>query len=1339
MNEFRNFFDPTATGDYVKTRKDIVNELKLSGLKPKITITDDSSFIDLYYKNNAKIIGKNEPVQIIKRDFKVEEPWWGEDIYEAIKEKLDIESRYIVTIILDTNESDYGKLKDGKLKNNIKYFNEHFLKNNVFDAKDLKKLKNMIIKLDEQDAEDDIENVYGNRLSRIKLILDKIKYPEFFILNHDIKNRKNKEKFTNWGNHDISLQYLPRNPIVFLAQEIYNYLVINIYESAKYLGYGKISVIVNTVNIMLYGPCNQVYIDNGYVTIANNDYGSRTIAVLRNPCIENLDIKDVTLSQFINYNAEALQKIRNFITKYEEYAKKDNEDMIISLKIILREWVQPTGSGKSGHELALFYKNSIVDPFIDNGYLCGHACLVMALMYINNPGNVKNLKDSKKSTLTNLAIKYSNTLGIKRPLTYTDFDLFVEKCRNGEFGIIDNLPNPNIVITIMTSMNDDQPYRTEFKNPENINYVTHWIYILHFNNHYQYIVDIENFAKPARSRKTWCHWCCKLYTAKEMRRHPCCLKCGNCNKIFMTLDERESHIVKCDERCNTCHFRYQHIGCKENHVCGYHQCLKCDTIYNPKLQHICNHKHCVHCDIQYPKENHHRCYIKKVKAKKDYKSIWCYDIESLSNMVSPGVYHNNPALMVTMSLDTRYCLVFESLKLFIKWVNTGEIGTSNRIKLQTFGVVRIFSDWNDIEYSPKLRSNIDLKPKLLIAHNGASYDTYLAIKEIKADTVQEIKNIVLDGQKIISMTFSGCKFIDSRKHISSSLPTMAKTFSLKSHKGYFPYRFFNTANKNYIGPIPSQEYFNTSSYSSDKEFMEWYNEYTSGGKVYDIWEECIKYCTQDVLLLVECMEKYKTFGIEMTNLNPLNYLTISSYSQAIYRYGHYLQEGDNENNPIGILTRTEYEFSRKAFFGGRTDARCLHVKSRKNGVLGILAFDVNGLYSTVQTYDPLPYGDTWWGGPINGANKCKQFIKNLHKENKCAIIECNITCPKDLYQPVLPEKIDGKLTFHLNITSGSWTSYELEVAISKGYVVKNIINSLCSKTCTKLFATYMNKFISLKEKYGKDSPDRNDGLCALAKMFSSGLWGKFGQRDINTFTKFFSGKKLDEWHRLIGQYNNDKIADINVHEVNNDYIYATITPTEDENLNLKTTNVMLAAFITSHARLRLFVVLDKYGARIAYHDTDSVYIIFSSEEEMNSILKDMDIGSKLGQWKNETITRIDGVDYLNPIIELIALGPKTYAKKSMLGDECVKSKGFNDKSFTFSAYKQLVKIFIKNGFTNTTKLTSTQLHFRRGCGSGKDSIYTYDNYVKNLIVSLQKFYIQSPMITLPFGHKDIPI
>jgi hypothetical protein len=313
------------------------------------------------------------------------------------------------------------------------------------------------------------------------------------------------------------------------------------------------------------------------------------------------------------------------------------------------------------------------------------------------------------------------------------------------------------------------------------------------------------------------------------------------------------------------------------------------------------------------------------------------------------------------------------------------------------------------------------------------------------------------------------------------------------------------------------------------------------------------------------------------------------------------------------------------------------------------------------------------------------------------------------------------------------------MAISKGYTINSIAGSLCFKTCNNLFTTYMDKFISLKDKHSKDSIHRNDGLNSIGKMCSSGLWGKFGQKDIITFTEFFNANKIDDWQRLIGQFNNDEISDINIHEINNDYIYATITPNSKENLNLKTTNVALAAFITSRARLRLYALLDKYGPRAAYCDTDSIYIMFSSLEEQEEILNGNDIGTKLGQWKNECLVKIDGVDYLDPIIEFIGLGPKTYAKKSMLGNECVKSKGFNDKSFTFAMYKDLVKTYIKNNFKNTTKLTSTQLHFRRGSGIGKDSIYTYDNYVKNLVVSLLKFYIKSPLITLPFGHMDIPI
>jgi hypothetical protein len=1375
MEEYRVFIDPTEFGAKKPDRRELIKSLKKQNLKPDIEIKKDRSFINKYNNpDRAKIIKikDNNPdkkkiintkissVYLIYYKFKKDKPWFAEDVYESLKdsiESLNLE-RCNVSMYLNMDEKDYGKL-EGKLKNNIMYFNKNSYNNTdsiVKHGSDIICLKKFLIDLDDADAADDIEVLYGNRLSRVIVIVDKIEKPEFLILDHGYKTRIKKSKITNWGNHDISIQYLARNPVTFMIDLIYTNIVKKIYVSLTLFGNGKISVIANLTNIVLYGPHNMIYIESGGTGLVNSDYANRTIAVLkktrRNEELrkdeekdeendeENKKIKEIknnfTENEFIEFNKEELEKLKKYITQYDVYLKKDHAD-VSSLKLILREWIVPSGSGKTGHELALYYVNSIVDPFIEKGNLCGHACLAMALTYINNPDNVKNLKNSKRSDLTNLALKYANILNISTPLTYSDFDIFVEKCKNGEFGLIDGLINPNIVVTIMTSMDDEQPYRTMFKNKENINYVTHWIYILHFKEHYQYIVNIENFVKTSKTRTKWCHWCCKLYEKKLMRNHACCLKCGNCKHIFQSLDEREIHIVKCDERCSICKFRYKYIGCKTHHKCGYHQCLKCDTIYDPKKMHYCDKKYCLHCDVYYPELDKHRCYIKKVKVKKNYNSIWCYDIEAYSNMVSKGVYHNEAALIVTIELDTNFCLIFNSLKLFIKWVNTGEIGTSNRIKLQTFEIVRIFDDWNDIEYSPKLRDTVNLKPKLMIAHNGAAYDTYIILKEIKSETVQEIKNVILDGQKIISLTFSGCKFIDSRKHMSMRLDSMAKTFSLSSSKGYFPYRFFNTTNKNYIGPIPDLEYFNKdSSSSSDKEFMKWYNSYSN--KDYNIWEECIKYCVQDTSLLVECMEKYRDFGIELTGLNPLNYLTISSYSQNIYRHNHYLKEGVNENNPIAILTRSEYDFCRNAFFGGRTDARVLHVKSLK-GMLGIFSLDVNGLYPTVMTYDLLPYGDPWNGVPCKGISNCHLFIKNLHLDGNCAIIKCNITCPKNLYHPVLPEKLDGKLTFHLNITSGTWPSCELEMAISKGYTINSIVGSLCFKTCNNLFTTYMDKFISLKEKHSKDSIHRNDGLNSIGKMCSSGLWGKFGQRDHNKFTKFFNANKIDDWHRLIGQFNNDKIADINVHELNNNYIYATITTNLEENLNLKTTNIALAAFITSRARLRLFALLDKYGPRAAYCDTDSIYIMFSSLEEQEEILNGNDIGPKLGQWKNECIVKIDGVDYLDPIIEFIGLGPKTYAKKSMLGNECVKSKGFNDKSFTFAMYKDLAKTYIKNNFKNTTKLTSTQLHFRRGSGIAKDSIYTYDNYVKNLVVSLLKFYIKSPLITLPFGHMDIPI
>ena len=60
------------------------------------------------------------------------------------------------------------------------------------------------------------------------------------------------------------------------------------------------------------------------------------------------------------------------------------------------------------------------------------------------------------------------------------------------------------------------------------------------------------------------------------------------------------------------------------------------------------------------------------------------------------------------------------------------------------------------------------------------------------------------------------------------------------------------------------------------------------------------------------------------------------------------------------------------------------------------------------------------------------------------------------------------------------------------------------------------------------------------------------------------------------------------------------------------TNVVIAAFCTSWARLKLWSVMNKLGSNVLYHDTDS--IIFSVKDENDYIPP---LGNYLGQLTNE--------------------------------------------------------------------------------------------------------------------------
>ena len=109
---------------------------------------------------------------------------------------------------------------------------------------------------------------------------------------------------------------------------------------------------------------------------------------------------------------------------------------------------------------------------------------------------------------------------------------------------------------------------------------------------------------------------------------------------------------------------------------------------------------------------------------------------------------------------------------------------------------------------------------------------------------------------------------------------------------------------------------------------------------------------------------------------------------------------------------------------------------------------------------------------------------------------------------------------------------------------------------------------------------------------------------------------------------------VNVTDANfiNDEIIEVHYENTDEFIEAKgKTNVVIAAFTTAHARLKLYSVLDQLDRRVLYFDTDSI-IYVSKEGEWEP-----PTGSYLGELTDE----LDG----NHITTFVSGGPKNYSYK----------------------------------------------------------------------------------------------
>ena len=191
---------------------------------------------------------------------------------------------------------------------------------------------------------------------------------------------------------------------------------------------------------------------------------------------------------------------------------------------------------------------------------------------------------------------------------------------------------------------------------------------------------------------------------------------------------------------------------------------------------------------------------------------------------------------------------------------------------------------------------------------------------------------------------------------------------------------------------------------------------------------------------------------------------------------------------------------------------------------------------------------------------------------------------------------------------GTWTTDEVNKAIEKGYSVVKVYEVWHFEECTdKLFQDYIKTFLKIKletsphnyktdqeykkavfEKYGivLEKIEPNPGMRAIAKLCLNSLWGKFGQRNNMRQTKFVT--EVAEFYKILLD---DTLEVQNLVFLNDEMVEMSYIQKDAFVDNSFDTNILVACFTTSSARLMLYDKLDYLGGLVLYFDTDSIVFI----------------------------------------------------------------------------------------------------------------------------------------------------
>jgi hypothetical protein len=318
--------------------------------------------------------------------------------------------------------------------------------------------------------------------------------------------------------------------------------------------------------------------------------------------------------------------------------------------------------------------------------------------------------------------------------------------------------------------------------------------------------------------------------------------------------------------------------------------------------------------------------------------------------------------------------------------------------------------------------------------------------------------------------------------------------------------------------------------------------------------ECIEYCKRDCEILDKSLNMFFKTMINEYNVKPR--LTTASSAMAVFKHCFY-KMGEI------VFNKSLDETCRNAYYGGRTE---VHSERLENGY----CFDVNSLYPSVMKGGNVYPSPEYMIKEPNPTNK--KLLDLLKTHEGAAFIK--VYCP-DMQVPLLPYRNKDKLIFPVGIFSGWYCFPEIRKAIELGYEiieVFDIIHTIPIDSPFDFFITEMyNKRLECKKN--------NDALEYFYKILMNSLYGKFAQRnEIREIGYEADEGKCFDPELEFKQFSNDS-----------DYGYWC---KKDQTANEQRADhdiVIWAAYVTCHARLKLYSYMEKTDFNFAYCDTDSLY------------------------------------------------------------------------------------------------------------------------------------------------------